>query len=301
MKTIALLIIVSCLSSVELFAQQSKSGPFRPVGVNTGITDKNPNSVVVIDGVPSYLWFRGCGPTSLGMVVGYYDTHGFSDLIEGDASTQTGNVDDAIADSAHYCDYSLPLDYYPNLLQDKSDLGGAHISDCMADFMKTSWSSDENYWGWSWAVDVAPAFTNYVHMKDSGYIVTTSYEYFSIFSSWNVYKNEIDNNRPVELLVDSDGNGSTDHFVAGIGYDDVNLLYGIYDTWDNTVHWYQFRAMSNTYPWGIYGFNLFEIQLGITASANPNGSGTISGAGGYNWGETAILSANAQPGYDFVN
>jgi hypothetical protein len=124
-----------------LRAQQSTTGPVRPFGVSTGIfrggTELKTATIRIIDGVPSYNWYRGCGPTALGMVVGYHDLHGFPDLIEGDAETQTDKVNDAIANDQHYNDYSLPLDYSPDLKKDNSELGGAHTSNCIADFMYT--------------------------------------------------------------------------------------------------------------------------------------------------------------------
>ncbi len=83
---------------------------------------------VVIDGVPGYEWRHGCGPTAIGMVIGYHDTHGFDALIPGDASTQTSEVDQAIAserspgDPGHYEDYSLPYDDEgTGLLADRSE------------------------------------------------------------------------------------------------------------------------------------------------------------------------------------
>ncbi|MEA3451243.1 MAG: C39 family peptidase, partial [Bacteroidota bacterium] len=213
---------------------------------------------MLISGVPSYIWKHGCAPTALGMVVGYYDSNGYPDLISGSATTQTTAVDDAMANTQHYNDYSLPEDSYPNLLQDKSELGGAHASNCLADYIKTSFSSEGNYYGWSYNSKIDDGFLNYASQQNSAYQVVASYNYFSA-SSWTAYKTEIDNNRPVVLLVDSDGNGSTDHFVTGIGYDDSNNNYAIYDTWDNSIHWYTWQAMSSSYAWGIYGFNKFVL------------------------------------------
>ena len=248
-------------------AQQSTSGPERPVDVNPGII-KPDNALPgqggagskTITNVPSYLWYRGCGPTAVGMVVGYYDLHGFPDLVNGDASTQTGSVQDAIASTEHYDDYSLPIDYYPDLLTDNSELGGAHMSNSVADFMNTSWSSRGNYYGWSWNIDIAPAFTDYVAYMNPGYQVTTSRVLFTAAGSWENYKNEIDNDRPVVLLVDSDGDGGTDHFVTGIGYDDDLQQYAIYDTWDNLIHWYDWVQMENGVGWGIYDYTTFQIE-----------------------------------------
>jgi hypothetical protein len=69
-------------------------------------------------------------------VVGYYDLNGFPELIVGDAESQTSNVNNAIANEQHYNDYSLPMDNGSNILQDKSVTGGAHASNCLADFMR---------------------------------------------------------------------------------------------------------------------------------------------------------------------
>jgi len=243
----------------ELPPQQSTVGKYRPENVSKGITDSSSRTQIIISSIPSYLWQHGCGPTALGMVIGYYDSMGFSDLISGSASSQNSIVNDAIANSEHYSDYSQPIDYYPNLYTDLSELGGAHTSNCIADFMETSWSSEENRYGWSWSNMVNMAFINYVQMCNSEYITNTNYNWFS-GSSWDIYKNEINNNRPVVLLVDSDGNGGTDHFVTGIGYDDNTSTYAIYDTWDHSIHWFQWRGLSSSYSWGIYGFSLLEIE-----------------------------------------
>ena len=66
--------------------------------------------------VPVYLWRDGCAPTSTGMVVGYWDGHGFPDLVPGDASTDTPAAYQMVASHGtagapgHYEDYSLPKD-----------------------------------------------------------------------------------------------------------------------------------------------------------------------------------------------
>ena len=302
-KTIILILGLTLFT--HLNAQQSTTGKYRPENISKGITGEITRSQVIIDNVPSYLWQHGCGPTALGMVIGYYDFIGFSDIIPGDASGQNVNVNNAIANSDHYDDYSVPIDYYPDLFQDKSELGGAHTSDCIADFMETSWSSEENRYGWSWSNMVDNAFEDFIQMQNSSYYLNTSYNWFS-GTSWDDYKNEINNNRPVVLLVDCNGDGNTDHFVTGIAYDDINLMYAIYDTWDNNIHWYLWREMSSDYSWGVYGFNILEISFSntgydILACANPSNAGTVSGTGGYNYGETANLTATPETGYNFIN
>ena len=252
---------------MKLPPQQSTTGKYRPDNVSIGITERSTRTQIVISGVPSYLWRHGCGPTALGMVIGYYDGLGFSDLIDGNASTQNTIVNNAIANTEHYSDYSQPIDYYPDLFTDLSEIGGAHTSNCIADCMETSWSSEENRYGWSWSNKISVAFTNYVQMCNNDYFTNTAYNWFS-GSSWDTYINEINNNRPVVLLVDSDGNGYTDHFVTGIGYDESNSTYAIYDTWDHNIHWYQWRGMLSSYIWGIYGFSILEIDCILTIPEN---------------------------------
>lgn len=266
--------IILILYIFTLNAQQSTTGPVPPENIDHGKINKSSKTQVVISDVPPYIWHRGCGPTALGMVVGYYDVHGYPDLIQGDASLQTANVNNAIANSEHYSDYSEPIDEYPDMEQDKSELGGAHTSNCIADFMKTSWSSRGNYYGWSYSSDVDNAFTDYVNFQNKTYITSTSYVWYNTPSSWNTYMNEIDNNRPVVLLVDTNGDGLTDHFVPGIGYDDATNQYACYNTWDNGIHWYTYREMSDSYTWGVYGFNLFQIS-GTTSVSNFENSMNI--------------------------
>lgn len=265
-----ILIIVGCaimLSGISAMAQQSTTGPEPPPGIDRGLKEAV-KSQVIIPGVPSYIWHHGCGPTALGMVIGYWDTFGPDVLVPGDATSQTAAVNAMIADdsqypycggpaSDHYQDYACPIDYSPNLMTDRSQTGGAHADNCVADFMHTSRSANGNYYGWSWFDDVGPAFVQYAAMVDPNILPQVSNYYYSP-SSWQTYKDEINANRPVVFLVDTDGDGNTDHFVTGIGYDETTMEYGIYDTWDNAIHWYDWRSMGWDITWGIFGFTVFH-------------------------------------------
>jgi len=245
--------------------QQSRGYDVRPLDVPIGNINKN-NTVLISD-IPTYIWHRGCGPTALGMIIGYYDLHGYYDLFSDSTIVQTNNIDMSIASDDHYNDYSLPLDYYPNLLQDNSELGTPHQHNSIADFMKTSSSVCGNYWGWSWSSDIGTAFEDYVHFRNPNYITNTEYEYFSN-NSWNEYKIEIDNNRPVMILVDTDGDNLTDHFVVGIGYNDVSQEFVCYDTWDINMHGYVWNGMDNGTNYGIHGFTKFSIDNNVTGLGN---------------------------------
>jgi hypothetical protein len=226
-------------------------------------------SQYIIGGVPAYLWHDGCGPTSAGMIVGYWDMHGFPNLIPGDSSTETAAVDNAIASNEHYNDYSVPIDdESTGILPDKSSLGGAHANNCIADWMHTSWSSEGSYYGDSWFSDVPGAIVSYCTAE--GYSGFTAKNEVWGDLTWDNFKAEIDAGHPVELLVDTTGSGTTDHFVPAIGYDDANHLYACYDTWDTQVHWYSFADMAPGQLWGIYGATIVDPPaVAPTVTTNP--------------------------------
>jgi len=255
---------------------QSTTGPIPPKGVKP----KKPDTLElkatdkIITGVPGYAWRHGCGPTAVGMVMGYYDTHGYDNLIPGNASTQTEDVNQAIASQnnqanpRHYEDYSLPLDSETTsttILPDKSEAppGDEHSSDCIADFMHTSFSSDFNRYGWSWANMIATAWYDYIMLYAPGY--GPSYENFHSGNplTWEILKTEIDNNRPMVLLVDTDADGVTDHFVTAIGYRTTlgYQQYACLDTWApaETPRWERFNSIKPGTPWGIWGGTRFWL------------------------------------------
>ena len=125
---------------------------------------------VVIPGVPGYSWRDGCGPTAVGMVVGYYDGHGWADLIPGDATSDTPEVSQAIAShgtrrGAAATTRTTRCRWTPDrdqVLADRSeapDRRRARQPTRVADFMHTSWSSDGLRYGWSYSNMVGPGFT----------------------------------------------------------------------------------------------------------------------------------------------
>ncbi|MBN1212213.1 MAG: C39 family peptidase, partial [candidate division Zixibacteria bacterium] len=268
MKKISFAVLFVTLLWAGAMAQQSTTGPEPPPGLDPGLQlDKKAQTV--ISGVPTYLWQHGCGPTALGMLIGYYDSHGYPTLVPGDATSQNSAVNAMIADdsnnpvcgspaSDHYQDYACPIDYSPNMQTDRSETGGTHTDNCVADFMSTSRSAFGNYYGWSWFSDMDNAFRDYVNDIDPSLTPYADNYYFSQFS-WEDYKAEIDNNRPVVLLVDTDGDGSTDHFITAVGYDDATMTYGLYNTWDHSLHWYVWRPMNPGSSWGVFGATVISL------------------------------------------
>ncbi len=261
--------------------QQNTTGP-RPSleviqhnSLKTPDSSENVLSESVLS-VPAYLWRHGCGPTAVGMVVGYYDLNGFPDLIPGSAQTQTDEVNQAIASGGDYGDlrpsgqegnfedYAMPIDSDTSqpILQDSYLTGGrsAHEDNSIADFMNTSRSTIYNRYGWSWSSDIAPAFTDFARLRNPSYQTATNiYPWPAL--TWSILTSEIDNGRPMVFLVDSDGDGQTDHFVTVVGYrTSPTLQYASWDTWDDTsVRWENFAGMSSGTYWGIWGGWTFSI------------------------------------------
>jgi len=246
---------------------QSTTGPIPPASVETkGALFASPKAVT-LSGVPAYLWHDGCGPTAVGMVFGYWDTHGYDWLIPGDASSQTPQVNEAISSSLgtqnHYNDYALPIDSSPSPLEkDKSEppTGDEHLDNSIADFMLTSQSFRGNYYGWSWFSHVSQSFLGYANLvHPPGYMAVSTNLYFS--GLWDAFQAEINAGRPVVFLVDTDGNGSTDHFITAVGYDEVGGVkkYAALNTWDTVMHWYTFDSLGAGKSWGIYGAVTFRI------------------------------------------
>ncbi len=258
-KTIIIcLLLMGYCFCFNAHAQITTTGPIPSKGTYRGKINKMSKSQVVIPNVDSYLWRHGCAPTSVGMVIAYYDENGYPDLCEG---TLAEGVKQAIASDAHYSDYSQPLDPKPDpIIPDKSELGGAHTSNCIADFMETSWSIENLHYGWTGANKIEEGFIEYVSYKNNSYYMKTSTEIFSYGTCWELYKNEIDNNRPVVLFVDSDGDDQPDHAVTGIGYDEAIGEFAIYDTWDHDVHWYEWHEILPDIPWGIEEIYTFQIE-----------------------------------------
>jgi hypothetical protein len=251
----------------------------------TGLTNSDTTGGVVIPGVPLYKWRDGCGPTATAMVVGYYDSKGYQNLVEGDASIQnttngaTDPVSQMIASHStdgtprHYEDYSLPGETSMTIIPDKSELpiGDEHVSDSVADFAHTSWSYDNSGYGGTWSSFISSGFTGYVRTKYSDVypkITVGGLNDTLMVERFNTLKTEIAANRPMEALIDTSGDGRTDHYVTIVGYREVNGYpeYASLDTWSTTtVRWAQFRPMSTAYAWGIWGLYTFSMTGGQPA------------------------------------
>lgn len=245
-------------AAAKLMKPRTLSGAFFLSGAQASIT-----------GVPVYLWRHGCGPTAVGMIAGYYALNGYDALLDGSAATQTEAVNQMIAsqgsdsDPGNYEDYCVPIDdSTASILADKSEEPASerHADDSIADFMKTSQSAEELRYGWSWSSDIIPAFTQYAPYRSAAYDVSGTLYYMGTTLTWEVLTTEIDNNRPMAFLVDSDGDGETDHFITVVGYSDASSQqYACYTTWDSDLHWYDFKGLSSSYTFGVWGGMAFTM------------------------------------------
>ena len=199
---------------------------------------------VVLDAVPSYVWYHGCGPTAAASILGYYDASGLAGLFDADGTALylTDNVREEISSTAHNAKYdptpddqNLPVPPYTSI----------------ADWFRTS--VDPRAYGWSYVSHSTDAFEGYAAYR--GYAFAARYASYSVGAfAWNDLTTEIDAGRPVLLLVDRDADGATDHFVAALGYDDRgdgDRRYACYDgyTEAESVVWQPFRGVGQA--WGI--------------------------------------------------
>ena len=154
--------------------------------------------------------------------------------------------------------------------------GDEHASDCVADFMQTSWSSLNLRYGGSYSSKIGPAFTAYIRLRYPT-ATPTATTYSGTNLTWDRVKGEIDAGRPMVFLVDSDRDARTDHFVPVIGWRETDGVpeYACWDTWSATqIRWQQFRAMSTEYGWGVWGG--FSLDPGTAVTPTPTPTPTPS-------------------------
>jgi len=207
--------------------------------------------------------WRGSAATAGGMVLGYWDGRGYPNFVSGGADTQNADVNNMIATSQHYNDYSLPDDSGGGPVQgDESEPGGTpHPDNCLADFMQTSWSAHNLHWCETDVNLVDNGMAGYAHYM--GYSGATAHNeaWNSISISFADYKAEIDANRPVVLYIDSDGDGVRDLFVTGTGYNDdspTSPVYYYYNTLDGAEHSDDFDKVTNGVTGGIFYMTFFN-------------------------------------------
>lgn len=219
---------------------------------------------VLIPNVPAYTLYHGCGPTSLGMVFGYYDLNGYPNFFSasGSAVYSTANVQDEISSPAHNAKYDPHPDVSDSILP-------VPPSTSIADWFGTSVGPLGA--GDSWWYNASVAVAGYAAYK--GYTFTGTDTDFD--STWPTLVNEVNHCRPMLFFVNS-GSGVPDHIVPVFGYDDRGAggqWYACYTTTSEseTPVWKQFQnALS------IYGVDSSEQIVAATLTGDTNRDGALN-------------------------
>lgn len=222
----------------------------------------------MLDGVPKAGWTYGCAPTAAGMLFGYYDSHGYSNMYAGDVPSYMGTSHPLIASPEHVADYWTAIDAKgPDPWVSN---GSEHeFGDCVADF------TGSNQWRWDYVLndgladasrdgattlfatsgtlyDYTPVnskgepqadFTHGLRLfvEARGYSVAFSDGHYQNYTAnidtrggsftYADYVAEIDAGRPV--LIQLSG-----HTMLGVGYDPSLYAKGgvlVHDTWGDYV------------------------------------------------------------------
>jgi hypothetical protein len=209
------------------------------------------------------------------MVMGYWENCGYPSLLPGPNPSITV-IDNLIASPEHNGDAT----------------GTNHVSNCLADFMYTSWSSKGNGYGETGVDQIAAGMARYATWRSSTYTFTAN-DIWVTQPQWTDFIKEIQYGRPVVLSVDSNGDGILDHSVAAIGYRTTNGYneYLCHDTYGNEV-WYRFSPIAA----GTYN------GVGSMATLRPAGTADVTwkGASGAAWATSTNWTGGVPTSSTFV-
>jgi hypothetical protein len=203
-----------------------------------------------LHGTPIYDWHHGCSPTAGIMALQYWNAWGFDLVPEGPGAWR-----EASASQGHIADYSLfggvQDDDGDTPYNDMSTLnpGGAHANNCLADFMKTSFSALGLTYGSTRTTNIPIGMARYAAWRGvdfSAHRFTTSLI--------DTIERELLLGRPVLLSTDTDGDGVTDHSVTAVAYNEDNGYPEVlvHDTWGGTTS-IRIQSPSAGTEWGVGG------------------------------------------------
>lgn len=212
--------------------------------------------------------------------MGYYDYTGYPGMIANvDTDPALFQSDDppenyaltqpyeSVSSEEHYNDYSLPHDSSGIILPDKSELGGAHPNNCVADFTKTSFSSISCRYGTTTPNNAFSGTVDYMKFQYPELAITYGYGYLSsdnFYTAFEYAKNQILQNHPVILAVDCYGQGVLDHLVLMVGFNYNKTTqtreYIAYNTWDNQLHVYSYFPALYA---GLQQFTSVPFSVGV--------------------------------------
>ncbi|PFZ09502.1 hypothetical protein COL63_22375 [Bacillus pseudomycoides] len=107
-----------------------------------------------IQGVPDFMWYRGCTPTAIANLIGYWDQHGYNNLVQG--STTSSQFIDALGDDM------------------KTTKEGNTLESNMAPGIRKYWN-DRGYYP-SVKTDETPTFNEFVSEIEQNRLVIISTE-----------------------------------------------------------------------------------------------------------------------------
>lgn len=229
---------------------------------------------VILSDVPDYEWWYGCSPTAAGMLIGYYDIHGYQGLRydnlvpggEAELSTFPStegeweyNAQYAIASPEHVNDFYIK----GNGESGDDALPPYHEFNCLADFMGTSQDSAGNPNGattFYFSQDGSPLYVADIYRLDlqnsSGlygiweYIDYRGYGTHDPANDYTMFNQYVDTyvsggfsfadfvseiDSGRPVIIHLDG-----HSMLGYGYDTEEKLIYVHDTWDpgpHTMRW----------------------------------------------------------------
>ena len=218
--------------------------------------------------VPAAYWEGGCLPTAVGMVYMYWEMKGLTDLIAGNSGYhfETAQNVVGIASSGYYNDYYYPEDTDAQILADRSnsDPSTWRANDCIADVLGTSRSRLHCSTGATLGDMPQIMLPGWVTSRNPIYASTVkTYSNRQLGSRlWQTIVQEIDSDRPLVAYVNSTkGSSDVDHAITVVGYGEQNgtRYYYALNTWDYSVHRYQFGTEYERDQWGISDVVLFDF------------------------------------------
>ena len=194
----------------------------------------------VIADVTAYYYNSGCGPTAGGMVIGYWDYYIEKTLTPGlDCNLVVGSA--AVGRTPN--DPLMNSQQVNDMIGDLSSSMGTESGRTDYDHIETGLEDYAGILGQGWTSE--------------------GQTYRGPGLTWDVVKQEIDSQRPMVFFVDSDVDGTPDHFVTVIGYcelDNANL-YAFYSTYDFGVWWASFDSSKKG--------NFFGVNAGVSFDISP--------------------------------
>ena len=234
------------------------NGQPMPGSLTTGIgTATGSAGDVMINGVPGYLWRDGCGPTAVGMVIGYYDGQGWDNLFPGDATSgyRRGATRPSRAPSS-YNDYAMPRRPPSTSSSPTRASSAAPTRPTPSPTSCTPPGAPNGApYGGSFSTMIRSGFSNYFKLKYADASITRRRPLSGTNLTWEKVKAEVD--AAARWCCSSTERRRRDRSLRHrCGYRESNgyAEYGCWDTWNaDLIRWQQFRAVSSAYQWGVWG------------------------------------------------